>query len=197
MEFFVEFMIMALTALSIENAIFTRALGIGKSMFTVKSTRQILIYGGMVTFTTTLASALCSPLSQLSAVRAWGGYYRSLLFLVVLCALYVVFLFFMRLLPQRIAAMTSGFLPLAFFNCAAFGSVMLCSFQAYDFAQFTGFGFGTGVGFTVAYLLVVEGRRRSELSSVPKAFRGFPATVMYIGILSLAFYGLTGHQLPI
>lgn len=188
---------MALVAMSLENAIFTRALGIGKSMFTVQRTKRIVLYGGMVTLMTTLASMLCSPLSEMDAVRSWPSYYRAVLYLIVLSILYVVCHFLMMLLPERFRSMTGGFLALAVFNCGVFGSVLLCSVQTYDFAQFVGFGFGTGIGFTIAYLLVVEGRRRAELSSVPKAFRGFPATIMYIGILSLAFYGLTGHQLPL
>lgn len=197
MEFFGDFIAMALIAISLENAIFTRALGVGKSMFTVQRTRQILAYGGVVTLMTTVVSMICSPLSELAVVKTWTSLYRSILYLAVLSVVYVLCHLLFTRLPKPFSTLTGGFLPLAFFNCAMFGSVMLSSVQSYNFAQYVGFGFGTGAGFTIAYLLVSEGRRRIELSNVPRAFRGFPAAIMYIGILSLAFYGLAGHQLPL
>jgi electron transport complex protein RnfA len=116
---------------------------------------------------------------------------------VIISAVYVVAYQLMKLLPKTFQSRFGSFLSLAIFNCAVFGSIMLSSAQMLNFAKYVGFGFGTGVGFTIAYLMVSEGRRRLELSSVPRAFRGFPITLMYIGILSLAFYGLTGHQLPL
>ena len=33
------------------------------------------------------------------------------------------------------------------------------------------------------------------MSKVPRAFRGLPILLIYIGILSLALYGLLGHPL--
>lgn len=197
MEFFRDFVLVALTALSLENAIFTRALGISKSVFTVQRTRQIIVYGIIVTVMTTIASMICAPISEMDTVRSWPSLYRSILYLVVLSAVYAVTHLLFSRLPKPFQNLTGSFLPLAFFNCAMFGSIMLSSAQALSFAKFVGFGFGTGAGFTIAYLMVSEGRRRLELSSVPRAFRGFPITIMYIGILSLAFYGLTGHQLPL
>ena len=59
-----------------------------------------------------------------------------------------------------------------------------------------GFAFGSGAGYTLALLLISEGRKRIALSDVPRAFRGLPVALIYIGILSLAIYGLIGHQLP-
>ena len=197
MEFLGDFILMALTALSLENAIFTRALGISKSVFTVQRTRQIIAYGMIVTVMTTITSMICAPVSEMDVIRSWTSLHRSILYLVILTVVYVLTHLLFSHLTKGFQALTGSYLPLAFFNCAMFGSIMLASAQMMNFAQFVGFGFGTGAGFTIAYLMVSEGRRRLELSSVPRAFRGFPITIMYIGILSLAFYGLTGHQLPL
>ena len=197
MENFLRFVMMALVALSLENAIFTRALGISKSVFTVQRTNRIIQYGLVVTVMTTITSMICAPVSDMEVVRSWPSLHRSILYLVILSVVYVLTHLLFTKLPKPFQDLTGGFLPLAFFNCAMFGSIMLSSASVLDFAQFAGFGFGTGAGFTIAYLMVSEGRRRLELSSVPRAFRCFPITIMYIGILSLAFYGLTGHQLPL
>ena len=54
------------------------------------------------------------------------------------------------------------------------------------------FGFGSGVGYLVAVLVVDEGRRRLRSKDIPHIFRGLPSVLIYIGILSLAIYGLVG-----
>ena len=50
-----------------------------------------------------------------------------------------------------------------------------------------------GVGYLVAVFIVDEGRRRLRSKDVPSIFQGLPASLIYIGILSLAIYGLLGH----
>lgn len=197
MEFLIDFILLAMTAITLENAIFTRALGIDKTVFTVNRGKQILVYGGMVTVVTMLSSMVGYWLTELLASMGWSSFYRSIIYLVGMSLVYIACHFGLMLLPKRIASRANGYLSLASFNCAVLGSVMLSAMQSYTFAQYMGFGFGTGVGFTAAYWLVVEGRRRIELSALPRSFRGFPSMVLYIGIMSLAFYGLSGHQLPL
>mgnify|MGYP007120002651 FL=1 len=50
---------------------------------------------------------------------------------------------------------------------------------------------GRGV---LAVLLVTEARHRLRSRAIPKAFRGLPITLVYIGVLALAIYGFTGHS---
>ena len=46
----------------------------------------------------------------------------------------------------------------------------------------------------LAVLLVTEARHRLRSKAIPKAFRGLPITLVYIGVLALAIYGFTGHS---
>ena len=48
----------------------------------------------------------------------------------------------------------------------------------------------------LAVIIVGYGLTRLEYCRVPKIFRGVPIALIYLGLLSLAFYGLIGHQLP-
>ena len=47
-----------------------------------------------------------------------------------------------------------------------------------------------------ALLLLWSVRQRLALTRVPKAFRGLPITLLSLGIISLALFGLLGNQLP-
>lgn len=84
-------------------------------------------------------------------------------------------------------------LPLATCTCSVLGTLLLCSNQNYDLLQSTAFGFGSGLGYLFAVLVVDEGRRRLGSKDIPTIFRGLPSYLIYIGILSLAIYGLVGH----
>ena len=68
------------------------------------------------------------------------------------------------------------------------------------------FGAGTW-GIALARLLAANGRDVTVWSAIPaelkslstthrhpKAFRGLPITLVYIGVLALAIYGFTGHS---
>lgn len=196
MQFFSEFMVMAISALTIENAVFTRALGINRTLLSAQRQKNLLIYGGILTLITTLASGICWWVTELLAGWEVPGMFRSVSFLVCISVLYLLFRGFCKLfLPRQAMQYFSGVFALAVFNCAVLGSVLLSALQAFTLSQFMGFGFGTGVGFTAAAFLLMEGRKRIELSRVPKAFQGLPATMIYIGLLSLTFFGLSGHLL--
>ena len=75
-------------------------------------------------------------------------------------------------------------------TCSVLGTMLLCANQNYDLLQSIAFGFGSGVGYLFAVLVVDEGRRRLGSKDVPAIFRGLPSWLIYIGILSLALYAL-------
>ena len=53
-------------------------------------------------------------------------------------------------------------------------------------------GFGAGVGFTLAIVIMAGIREQLELSNIPKPFRGAAITLIVAGILALAFMGFSG-----
>ena len=66
--------------------------------------------------------------------------------------------------------------------------------QSFTLGESLGFGLGSGLGYVLAVLLVTEARHRLRSRAIPKAFRGLPITLVYIGVLALAIYGFTGHS---
>ena len=86
-----------------------------------------------------------------------------------------------------LAKVLPGWLPVN-----ALRPLLVAASQNYNLLQSIGFGFGSGVGYLVAVLVVDEGRRRLRSKDIPHIFRGLPSVLIYIGILSLAIYGLVG-----
>ena len=46
-------------------------------------------------------------------------------------------------------------------------------------------------------LLVSEGERKINHDMVPQHFRGLPITLIYISVLALAIFGLTGNTMAL
>ena len=59
------------------------------------------------------------------------------------------------------------------------------------------FGLSAGIGYLLAMLLLYEGMRQIEAMDLPEAFRGLPARFIYVGLLALAFVGISGRALSI
>ena len=78
----------------------------------------------------------------------------------------------------------------------AYGIVLITMANYTSFLQALLYALGCCIGMVAAQMLIHAGHERIGLSLVPKSFTGMPILLIYIGILSLAIYGLIGHQLP-
>ena len=86
-------------------------------------------------------------------------------------------------------------LPLATYNCCVLGTILICVNQNFTLLETVAFSLGSGLGYLFAVAVVDEGRRRLRSKDVPAIFTGMPISLIYIGILALAIYGLVGHSI--
>ncbi len=195
-----QFILYMLTAVFVENAIFTRGLGVSrltKLLGEDKNDRYIFC-----SFLC-LISVLSAPFSFmwnrfLQAPEFWyRDYIRPMGLMVIVSFTFVLVLIFISILPIRNKKDLFAMLPLASFNCAVLGPLLITQSQNYDFLQSMAFSFGSGLGYVFALWIVSEGERKMQEENVPKSLRGLPINLLYIGILSLAIYGFTGHRLSI
>jgi electron transport complex protein RnfA len=56
-------------------------------------------------------------------------------------------------------------------------------------------GFGAGVGFTLALVIMAGIRERLELVDIPENLKGAPIAFITAGLLALAFYGFSGMKI--
>ena len=190
------FFAMAITALAIENALFFRVLGFNKYVLFLKSPKEGLWYGG--TFTVLLL--LSAPLVSLGYFLLWGVSYANYLwaplhFVCVALVFLLVFFGTRRFLPG-IFEKIRDILPITAFNTALFGVFYVSAQGSYPFAQTMGYALGTGAGYTMAVLIVYYARKRLAMNPTPRSFRGLPILLIYIGLFSLALYGLIGQGSP-
>ena len=187
----------ALLAIFAQNAVFTRALGVSRMVQLVGDDRtSSALFGMMLCITQVLVAPVAflagrwfiAPLDNRAQLRPLV-YIASI---ALVCLAEHLVLWLLRSLPRR--AQLLRIVPLAALNSGVLGTVLVERPQTFTLGERLGFGLGSGIGYVLAVLLVTEARHRLRSKAIPKAFRGLPITLVYIGVLALAIYGFTGHS---
>ena len=192
----VVFFSYALLAIFAQNAVFTRALGVSRMVQLVGDDRtSSVLFGTMLCITQVLVAPLAFMAGGLIAPLENRAQLRPLVYvasIVVACVAEHLVLWLLRGLPRR--GQLLRIVPLAGLNSGVLGTVLVERTQTFTLGQSLGFGLGSGIGYVLAVLLVTEARHRLRSRAIPKAFRGLPIALVYIGVLALAIYGFTGHS---
>jgi Na+-transporting NADH:ubiquinone oxidoreductase subunit E len=99
-----------------------------------------------------------------------------------------------RFVPALHAAL-GIFLPLITVNCAILGATLFMVERDYNFPESVVFGFGTGVGWALAIVLLAGIREKMKYSDIPAGLRGLGITFITVGLMALAFMAFSGIQL--
>ena len=191
-----EFFSYALLAVFAQNAIFTRALGVSRLVQLVGDDRtSSVLFGLQLCITQVLMAPIAwyaggwiTPLTNRAQLRPLV--YMACI--AAVCVLEQLVLWAAKSLPYRSALLR--IVPLAGLNSCVLGTVLVERTQSFTLGQSLGFGFGSGLGYVLAVLLVTEARHRLRSKAIPEAFRGLPITLVEIGVIALAIYGFTGHS---
>lgn len=87
------------------------------------------------------------------------------------------------------------FLPLITVNCAILGGSLFMVEREYTFGQSVVFGFGSGLGWALAIVLLAGLREKLKYSDVPAGLQGLGITFITAGLMSLGFMAFSGMQL--
>ena len=87
------------------------------------------------------------------------------------------------------------FLPLITVNCAIFGAVSFMVERDYKLGESVVFGFGSGVGWALAIVLMAGIREKLKYADVPNGLRGLGITFITAGLMALGFMSFSGVSL--
>lgn len=110
---------------------------------------------------------------------------------VIASSVQLVEMFIKRVSPTLFRAL-GIYLPLITTNCAVLGLALFQTARGYNFLQSLVFAVGSGLGFTVALVIMAGLREELSLANVPNIVQGTALTLILAGILSLAFMGFGG-----
>lgn len=189
-------------AIGAQNVIFTRGLGLSSGLRMINDPRKDTLYFcGALTFFQIINSMLVyfiSPVINRSFLSEYSRFITPVL-IVVCCALsYMIVVFGLGMTIKKstfrkiIHSLTG-----ASINSAIVGTIILTLSSGFNLIETIGFAFGSSIGYFLAMLLISEGERKLRHDLIPENFRGLPVTLIYISVLALAVYGLTGHSMAL
>ncbi len=99
-----------------------------------------------------------------------------------------------RFLPALYNAL-GIFLPLLTVNCAILGASLFMVQRDYSFVESAAYGLGVGIGWAVAIVGLAGLREKMRYSDIPDGLQGLGITFITVGLMSLAFLGISGIDL--
>lgn len=139
----------------------------------------------------------------MASSASWAIYYflliplkleflRTASFILVIAALVqLVEIFLKKVIPGLYKAF-GIYLALITTNCAILAVAFLNIDYQYNFIQAIVYSIGTGLGYSLAILLMSGIRERVALAPVPDSLKGFPIAFFIASLMSLAFLGFKG-----
>ncbi len=189
-------------AIGAQNVIFTRGLGLSSGLRMINDPRKDTLYFcGALTFFQIVNSVLVyfiSPVINRSFLSEYSRFITPVL-IVVCCALsYMIVVFGLSMTIKKstfrkiIHSLTG-----ASINSAIVGTIIMSAGRGFNLLETVGFALGSSIGYFLAMMLISEGERKIRHDLVPENFKGLPITLIYISVLALAVYGLTGNAMAL
>jgi electron transport complex protein RnfA len=185
-------------AILINNIVLSRFLGLCPFFGVSRKLSTSIGMGMAVTFVMTLASFITWPIQEFILIPTRTTYLQTIIFILVIGAfVQCVELVVIKYSPLLYEAL-GIYLPLITTNCALLAVVIIntqengFTGQNYTFIESIINGFSSGIGFTLALILMAGVREKLEVVHIPKPFEGLPISFIAAGLMALAFFGFRG-----
>ena len=192
---FGSIMTLMFTALLVENFIFPKFYGCCPFLGVSEKPDTAFGMGMAVTFVITVASAVTWAVYTFLLAPFGLDYLKTIAFILVIAALVQFIEMFLRKFIPALYNSLGIYLPLITTNCAVLSCALLIVQNEYNLLQAVCFGFAASLGFTLAIVVFAGVRVRMENADPPRAFRGFPLTLITAGLLAMAFSCFSGINL--
>jgi len=181
----------------IENMILAYFLGMCSFLAVSKSVKTAIGLGAAVIFVLMLTIPINWAISEL--VLGPNGIFkmdltflRFILFIASIAAsVQLVEMAVEKFSPALYNAL-GIFLPLITVNCAILGAALFMVAREYNFAESVTYGFGSGVGWALAIVLMAAIREKLKYAQIPAPLRGLGIAFIITGLMGMAFMSLMG-----
>lgn len=187
-----ELVTLFIGAILINNFVLHYFLGICPFLGVSKKIDAALSMGLAVTFVMSLTAVVSWAINHLILIPYGLDYLQIVSFILVIASLVQLVEMFIRKTSPPLYQAMGIYLPLITTNCAIMGLALLTALKNYDFVEAVVFGVGSGLGFTLAIVLMAAIREQLEVADVPKPLQGAAIALIIAGIMALAFFGFSG-----
>lgn len=191
-------LVIIVAAIFTNNILLSNFLGMCSFIACSNQIETAIGLGTAVTFVMTMTTMINYAIYHLilKAGAVLVPYDLEFLNFIVFIAVIAAFVQFVEMFIERFSPKLyfalGIFLPLITVNCAILGVSLFMVIRNYNFVQSVGFGFGGGVGWAVAIILMAGLRQKMRYSDVPAPFKGVAIAMVVTGVLAMAFMGFAG-----
>jgi Na+-transporting NADH:ubiquinone oxidoreductase subunit E len=184
--------VILIAAVFTNNILLSNFLGMCSFIACSSQVGTALGLGTAVTFVMTMTTAINYAVYYGILVPLGLGHLQFIVFIAVIAAfVQLVEMVVERFSPKLYFAL-GIFLPLITVNCAILGASLFAVIRNYTFIQTVGYGFGAGLGWLVAIVLMAGLKQKTRYSDVPKPFEGVPIAMIITCVMAMAFMGFAG-----
>lgn len=189
------FLIAELLVLLTSNLILTQALGTSTLFIAAGSRKNLFCTAVTISVFTIVGSVGAYFINNLLSDSLTD--FRLLLYIAFIGVIYSIMLAVLYFASKKSFGTTRKYVHVSAFNCAVMGTLFTITDRtATDstlntIGNYVIAGVEAGLGFILAAFILTAAFRRLTSKEVPLAFRGFPAMLVYLGIISMAVYALT------
>ena len=194
MDAVIDILLLMLTAVLVENYIFSKFLGICPFLGVSEKPDTALGMGFAVMFVMTLSSAATWAVYHFILVPFHLEFLETIAFILIIASLVQFIEMFLRKFIPALYEALGIYLPLITTNCAVLGAALLNIQNGYSFVESLAYGFASAAGFTLAIVIFAGVRIRISFADVPKSFKGIPIAMIAAGLIAMAFSGFSGMK---
>lgn len=187
-----ELVVIFISAVLVQNFVLYYFLGICPFLGVSKKIDSAVSMGLAVTFVMTITAVVSWLINNLILIPYDLAYLQIVSFILVIASLVQLVEMFIRKISPPLYQALGIYLPLITTNCAIMGLALIAALNEYSFAETVIFGFGSGLGFTLAIVLMAGIREQLDLADVPEPLKGAGIALIVAGIMALAFNGFIG-----
>lgn len=195
MEIFIDMLTSSLYAMLLQNLVFTASYGISESIKIAKRPRYFITSTLTVGFFTVAISLICFCLQKIPFVSSLSSVPRYMLYVIVLCLIYLLVGFVCTFLFKANKKFMNS-LSMCSFNSLVLAVPALNYKANYTLFEALGNGFGAALAFALSVILINAGIRHiANNKNIPQFFKGTPAIVIYVAVLSMVLSCFSGESL--
>jgi electron transport complex protein RnfA len=191
-----ELFIILFSSILINNFLLSRFLGICPFIGVSRQVETATGMGMAVIFVMSLASILTWMAQHLILIPLGLEYLNIVVFILIIASLVQLVEMVVQKISPTLYQALGVYLPLITTNCAVLGVALINVQNGYNFIESLISGVGGGVGFALVIIIFAGIRERIEHAPIPEAMKGFPIALVTAGLMSIAFQGFIGFDLP-
>jgi electron transport complex protein RnfA len=176
----------------VNNFVFSRYLGL--CIFFGVTKKMETSIGMSFTFTTVMliSAALNWLIYNYVMIPYHLGFLKIVIFIGVIAAFVQAADTIMKKVAPALYYKLGIYLALIVTNCVILAVPLLNADENYSLFESMAMAVGSGLGFSLALIIMASIREKLELADVPKSFQGLPISFVLTGLIALAFLGFSG-----